>query len=219
MLQRAWPTGSAHRADIARALRRGARRRAGALRTLPARRTSATASAPRSCRASPPSSRAAAPPGWSRGTPRAAPLRRRAVATAPRARSRARARARSTRCSPTPPRARACRRGRRCASTPRRRRSSSAPPPTPAARRSTPKRGHLHHRPQHQLHERLRHALQVLQLLPPAHPQDRGLRAVARGARQEVPGDGRPGRRADPAAGRPQPRTCRSPGTKSSSAG
>ena len=32
------------------------------------------------------------------------------------------------------------------------------------------RRGHLHHRPQRQLHERLRHPLQVLQLLPAARP-------------------------------------------------
>ena len=80
------------------------------------------------------------------------------------------------------------------------RRRRRAPPDAPPRRRR-----HLHHRPQRQLHERLRHPLQVLQLLPPAHQQDRGLRAVARGAGPEVPGDGRPGRRADPAAGRPQP--------------
>ena len=74
-------------------------------------------------------------------------------------------------------------------------------PPGAAPRR----RGHLHHRSQRQLHERLRHPLQVLQLLPAAHQQDRRLRADARGAHAEVPGDGRPGRRADPAAGRAEP--------------
>jgi predicted solute-binding protein len=59
------------------------------------------------------------------------------------------------------------------------------PPPGAAPRR----RGHLHHRSQRQLHERLRDPLQVLQLLPAAHQQDRRLRAVARGAHAEVPGD------------------------------
>ena len=47
------------------------------------------------------------------------------------------------------------------------------------------RRRHLHHRSQRQLHQRLRHALQVLQLLPPARRQDRGLRALARGAGQK----------------------------------
>ena len=51
--------------------------------------------------------------------------------------------------------------------------------------------GHLHHRPQHQLHQRLRRRLQVLRVLPPAQAQ-RGLRAELRADRRERSTSARP---------------------------
>ena len=65
-------------------------------------------------------------------------------------------------------------------------------------------RGQLHHRPQHQLHQRLRRRLRVLRVLPTAQAQ-RGLRAELRADRRQdrrVQGDRR---RPDSPPGRAQP--------------
>src|SRR5437773_512280 len=65
-------------------------------------------------------------------------------------------------------------------------------------------RGHLHHRPEHQLHERLRRGLQILRLLPAAEARRR-LRALVRADRSQDRRAEGAGRRADPHPGRPQP--------------
>src|SRR5439155_688265 len=66
------------------------------------------------------------------------------------------------------------------------------------------KRRHLHRRPEHQLHQRVRRGLQVLRVLPAAQAP-RGVRALVRGDRPEDRRGEGPGRRPDPDAGRPQP--------------
>ena len=68
----------------------------------------------------------------------------------------------------------------------------------PAAPRAVP---HLQHRPQHQLHQRLRRGLRLLRLLPQERRRRR-LRPAARGAVPEDRGDHRPRRRPDSHAGR-----------------
>ena len=71
-------------------------------------------------------------------------------------------------------------------------------------RRAPPASGavpHLQHRPQHQLHQRLRRGLRLLRLLPQEHRRRR-LRPAARSALQEDRGNDRPGRRPGPAARR-----------------
>ena len=101
---------------------------------------------------------------------------------------------------------------RRAADARRRRRAVRVPRPAragpgrrrrlpPAAPRAVP---HLQHRPQHQLHQRLRGRLRLLRLLPQERRRRR-LRPAARGALPEDRGDDRPGRRPDPAAGRQSP--------------
>ena len=69
-----------------------------------------------------------------------------------------------------------------------------------------PRRGHVHRRPEHQLHQRLRHRLRLLRLLPAPRRPARGLRPAEAGDLQEDRGDAgdRRHRRAD--AGRPPPR-------------
>ena len=74
------------------------------------------------------------------------------------------------------------------------------PPPSPPG----PHR-HLHHRPQRQLHERLRGAVLVLRVLPAGRRRGR-LRPRLRRDLPEDRGDDRTGRRPAAAAGRPQPR-------------
>ena len=78
-----------------------------------------------------------------------------------------------------------------------RRRALAAPPRA---------RGHLHHRPQHQLHERLHRAVRLLRLLPRPAVEGR-LRALARpSSRQKIEETIALGGCADPAPGRPAPR-------------
>ena len=107
---------------------------------------------------------------------------------------------------------------RRCTSTATRRRCGSggmadARPPAQASRR----RGHLHHRPQRQLHQRLRRPLQLLRVLPHRRPR----RRLRPRLRRDLPQDRRDlGRSAATscccrAATIP---TCRSPGTRICSA-
>ena len=173
--------------------------------------------APRSC------------PGWRRSSiARAAPSCCRAPARPRLFEARARIAPRADRRRVAIDRRAAGRRGRRRAPVARRRaapvrrragaragRRRRRAPPGAAPRR----RGHLHHRSQRQLHERLRHPLQVLQLLPAAHQQDRGLRAVARGARRRSsrrPSTWAACRSCCRAASTP---SCRSAGTRICSAG
>ena len=66
------------------------------------------------------------------------------------------------------------------------------------------RRGDVHHRPQHQLHQRLQRLLQFLRVLPRTG-LGRGLRAARGDDRAEDPRDLRAWRQSDPAAGRPQP--------------
>ena len=61
---------------------------------------------------------------------------------------------------------------------------------------------HVHHRPQRQLHERLRHRLRLLRLLPAAGRPRRGLPAPEDGHLQEGRGDARDRRHRRPHAGR-----------------
>ncbi len=77
-------------------------------------------------------------------------------------------------------------------------RRGPAPPPSGSHR-------HLHHRPQRQLHERVRGAVLVLRVLPAGRRRGR-LRARLRRDLPQDRGDDRTGRRAAAAAGRPQPR-------------
>ena len=100
-------------------------------------------------------------------------------------------------------------RGRRRAAPlarPRRRRPRRERDPQPAAR---PGARHVHHRPQPQLHERLRHRLRLLRLLPPAGRPARGLPAAEAGHLQEDRGDARARRHRPAHAGRPPPRPRR----------
>ena len=73
--------------------------------------------------------------------------------------------------------------------------------PTPSGAGDSRQHRDVHHRPQHQLHQRLRHGLQVLRLLPRAEPR-RGL--DARAGRDPAPlrRGGRPRRHPDHVAGR-----------------
>ena len=122
------------------------------------------------------------------------------------ARRPARRRARSTPCSPTPPPASACRPTTRFACTP-------SAPALELGAAADARRQALH--PDGEVTYIIDRNVNYTNVCVtrckfcnfyrPPDQQDRGLRAVARGARPEVPGDGRPGRRADPAAGRPQP--------------
>ena len=75
------------------------------------------------------------------------------------------------------------------------------------ARKHPGARRHLHHRPQRQLHERLRGAVQLLRVLS-AGRIGRGLRARLRGDLPEDRRDDRARRRAAAAAGRPQSRSA-----------
>ena len=54
-----------------------------------------------------------------------------------------------------------------------------------------PGRGHVHRRPEHQLHERLRHRLRLLRVLPPAGRPEGGLRPPEARDLQEDRGDAR----------------------------
>ena len=77
------------------------------------------------------------------------------------------------------------------------------------ARRTDPDRDHLHRRPQPQLHERLRHRLRLLRLLPPPGRPPRGVPAAEAGDLQEDRGDARARRHRRADAGRPPPRPRR----------
>ena len=81
---------------------------------------------------------------------------------------------------------------------PRRRRAAQ-----PQGRRRP---GHVHHRPEPQLHERLLHGLRLLRLLPPPRRPARGLPASEAGHLQEDRGDARARRHGAADAGRPPPR-------------
>ncbi len=74
------------------------------------------------------------------------------------------------------------------------------------ARKHEPGRGHVHRRPEHQLHERLRHGLRLLRLLPPPGRHARGLRPAQARDLQEDRGDARARRHGPADAGRPPPR-------------
>ena len=65
--------------------------------------------------------------------------------------------------------------------------------------------GHVHRRPEPQLHERLRHRLRLLRLLPPPGRRARGLPAAEAGDLQEDRGDARDRRHRAADAGRPPP--------------
>ena len=97
--------------------------------------------------------------------------------------------------------------------------SPSAGSRTSCATGSTdPDRGHVHHRPEHQLHERLRHGLRLLRLLPQPRRHARGLPAAEAGHLQEDRGDARDRRHRPADAGRPPSRTSASTTTRISSA-
>ena len=96
-------------------------------------------------------------------------------------------------------------RTRRRAARPARRRGPRA--------QASGRRRHLHHRPQHQLHERLRRPVQLLRVLP-RRSDPRGLRARLRRDLPEDRRDDRARRRADAAAGRATTPICRSSGTR-----
>ena len=66
--------------------------------------------------------------------------------------------------------------------------------------------GHVHRRPQRQLHERLPDRLRLLRVLPPARRSRRGLPAPEAGDLQEDRGDARDRRHRPPHAGRAPPR-------------
>ena len=86
----------------------------------------------------------------------------------------------------------------------RARRRRRPPPPRAQPRR----RRHLHRRPQHQLHQRLRHRLPLLRVLPQPRRHDEGYVLSREDAGREDPRDRRRRRRADPLAGRAQPRAA-----------
>ena len=85
-------------------------------------------------------------------------------------------------------------------------------------RRARPGPGHVHHRPEPQLHERLHDRLRLLRLLPGARRHARGLPAAEAGHLQEDRGDARARRHRPADAGRPPPRPRRSTTTRTSSA-
>ena len=92
----------------------------------------------------------------------------------------------------------------------------------PAGRRHPPAQApvagrHLHHRPQRQLHEHLRGALQLLRVLPRGRLDGR-LRAGLRGDLPQDRRDHRRRRQPAAAAGRPQPRPAAGRGTRTCSA-
>ena len=73
-------------------------------------------------------------------------------------------------------------------------------------RRTDPRPRHVHRRPQHQLHEHLRHRLRLLRLLPQPRRHARGLPAAEAGDLQEDRGDARARRHRRADAGRTPPR-------------
>ena len=87
---------------------------------------------------------------------------------------------------------------------PRRGRSRRERDPQPAHRSLE---GHVHRRPEPQLHERLRHRLRLLRLLPPTRRRARGLSPPEARDLQEDRGDARDRRHGPAHAGRPPPRS------------
>ena len=84
---------------------------------------------------------------------------------------------------------------------PGRRRRGRGTAARPARR---PRRGHVHRRPQRQLHQLLHHRLRLLRLLPPPDGP-RGLRPAQVGHLPQDRGDARPRRHGAAAAGGPPP--------------
>ena len=85
-------------------------------------------------------------------------------------------------------------------------------------RLTDPVQGDVHRRPEPQLHERLRHRLRLLRVLPPPGRPARGLPAAEAGHLQEDRGDARDRRHRRPHAGRAPSRPRRSTTTRISSA-